>query len=58
MSACNKCGGKGWHPVWVEDPTCRMYGGYEDGESYCACEAGVRLKQREVGVSAEVEDER
>lgn len=52
---CTKCYGRGWSPVWVEDPTDDWVGGYEDGERYCDCPSGVRLRERESAPTTEKE---
>lgn len=41
------CGGRGWYERWVDDPSDKMMGGYSDGEVYCVCPWGRRLRDRE-----------
>ena len=44
---CGRCYGRGWYPVWVVDDEDDFAGGYEDGEAYCDCSTGKKLKERE-----------
>ena len=44
---CGRCWGRGWYPVWVDDPDDEYWGGYEDGEAYCDCSYGTALNERE-----------
>jgi hypothetical protein len=42
-SACGKCGGRGWHPTWIEDDSDIFYGGHEGREAWCHCPKGIAL---------------
>ena len=45
-TACPRCFGRGWFPHWVEDPSSPD-GGYQDGERYCDCDAGIARRDTE-----------